>query len=208
MANKGPLPGQYNTFFLPIRKDARKAEPNVSQLTGTDVWERAYIKEAAGMYLLLPLAPSRNGVYKNGPNKGRTFKYRNQRASVTWKIILKPNTMIQAFNSNPANGAIGTIAHPRSSISLCLPPTVTVSEMLAWLANPTIVNDIKGEDITAYAIDGYDLAKNYESIIALITPSERKHPVRAMTAKNSPPMKAPTEPATQPDLSPPGGTQP
>lgn len=203
MANNGPLPGQYNTFFLPIRKDARKQEPDIGLLEGTFIWERAYIKEAAGMYLMLPLAPSRNGTYKNGPNKGRAFKYRNQRASVTWKIILKPNTSIMAFNSNPQKGSIGTIACPRSSISLCLPPTITTSEMMAWLANPTIINDIKGEDITAYSISNYDLAKNYENIIALITPSDRRHPIRAMTATGSPPMKAPKEPATVPDTTPP-----
>lgn len=208
MATKGPLPGPYAEFYLPIKKDSTKRQPNINELTGGDAYEIAYIKEAVGLFLMLPACPNRVGEYKNGANLGRNFNYRKQRASQTYTIVLKPNTQIQAYNSDPKKGPIGIQTFQKNSISLCVPPSVTVSEMMAWLANPNIVDLMTGDDFIKMPMQGYTLAGNYSNIIALITPSDRRHPVRCLTATGQPPVTAPQEPATVPEVSPPGGIRP
>lgn len=208
MASKGPLPGPYAEFYLPIKKDATKKQPDIGTLAGGNAYEVVYIKEAVGLFLMLPACPNRVGEYKNGPNLGRQFNYRKQRASQTYTIILKPNTPIKAYNSDVTKGAIGIQTYLKNSISICTPPSVTVSEMIAWLANPNIVDLMTGDDFVKMPMGGYSVASNYANIIAVITPSDRRHPIRALTAEGQPPVTAPQEPATQPEVSPPGGTQP
>jgi hypothetical protein len=208
MASKGPLPGPYAEFFLPIKKDATKKQPDVSALTNGNAYHVVYIKEAVGLFLMLPACPNRVGKYKNGDNVGREFNYRKQRASQTYTIILKPNTPIQAYNTDPSKGSIGIQSYQKNSVSICVPPGVTVSEMIAWLANPTIVDNMVGDDFIKMPVGGYNTANNYSNIIALITPSDRRHSIRCLTATGQPPVTAPVEPATNPILSPPGGVTP
>ena len=184
MADPGPIPGIYQEFFLPIIKDPTVSDPNRGTEDGVEKYERAYIKEAVGFFLSLPVAPNRTGKFGGeGTNVGRTFNYRKQKASKGYTLLLFPDTEINAFGPTKADPTFSAKTLQKNSMSFSVPRTVGVSEMMAWLTNPeTLLADlwsamasVEGNEDTAPS--SYS---NYESIIALITPSDRRHNIRTL----------------------------
>lgn len=184
MADPGPLPGLYQEFFLPIIKDATAAVPDGGAAPGVEKYERAYMKEAVGFFLNLPVAPNRTGTFGgDGLNKGRKFNYRKQRASRSYTLILFPNTPVNAYGPTKANPTSNSKVLLKNSMSFSVPRTVGVSEMMAWLTNyEVLLNELWS---AMASVEGnQDSApgnfNNYLNILSLVTPWDRKHNVRTL----------------------------
>lgn len=186
MADPGPLQGIYQEFFLPIIKDPTKSNPDRGTEEGAEKYERAYMKEPVGFFLSLPVAKNRTGEFGGqGLNKDRKFNYRKQRASKKFTLILRPSTEITIFNPLANNGAGQEITTKKNSISFSVPRTIAVSEIMAWLCNPTVVLPPLRSAIGGTGVTGEVLAKNYESIIGIITPDDRRHNIRTLLTTGS-----------------------
>lgn len=131
-AGKGPLPGQYMEFELPIKEDVKDDD-------GSDK-ETLYCKEPIGIFLGLTPAKARVGTFSDkaktgaeagakATNAGKTFALRARKGSQSYKIILKPGTKINTQKVGTTN----KISYTPTTIGISVSNKITVAEMREFL---------------------------------------------------------------------------
>lgn len=128
---KGPLPGIYMAFDLPIKEDKKDADASDK--------ETLYCKECVGKFLGLTVAKARVITVKKGA-KGETDKKRAGRAAKgqkSFKIILKSGTKIDAQGVRDKQ----KITKEVETITVSFSNTVSVAELREYLMTKSSAKD-------------------------------------------------------------------
>lgn len=128
---KGPLPGIYMSFDLPIKEDVKDADASDK--------ETLYCKECVGKFLGLTVAKARVITVKKGA-KGEVDKKRAGRAAKgqkSFKLILKAGTKIDAQGVKDKS----KISKEVDSITVSFSNTVSVAELREYLMTKSSAKD-------------------------------------------------------------------
>ena len=187
-----PLRGIYLEYYIGIGKYVTASLPQAEfdKLEGAEKFERVLLKEPIGEFLNLTLAPPRFGVFNpasSATNKGRNFAYRKQKGSRTFKVGLRPGTVIpQRYGERSPGGQLSIVTdntRTPAEFQMSLPRTCSVSEVIQWLLNGTTV-DLEGnatDTVTSSSGSGGGSGSNpFQQLTYLITPAGRKHPLRGL----------------------------
>jgi len=128
-SSKGPLPGVYMEFDLPIKED--KKDDDQSTI------ETLYCKECIGKFLGLKAAKGKVGTFSKGKNSGKTFAIRSAKGQRTFTLLLKKGTKIEAQGFNDKS----KFSKEVKTITVSFPNTVTVSELREYLITKSPVKD-------------------------------------------------------------------
>lgn len=130
-SKKGPLPGVYMEFVLPIKED-KKDEDKSTQ-------ETLYCKEPIGIFLGLKVAEARVGTF-NGKNKstqGKRFALRARKGQKAFTLLLKPGTKIDVQKL----GAKSKTSREVERVTISFSNAVTVSELREYLMTKSSAKD-------------------------------------------------------------------
>lgn len=128
-SKKGPLPGSYMEFELPVKED-KKDDDKTDQ-------ETVYCKEPVALFLGLKPAKARVGTFSQGKNSGKKFAMRGSKGQKTFKILLKTGTKLKVVlpgKTSPTDREV-------KSITISVPNTVSVSELREYLMEKTTAKE-------------------------------------------------------------------
>ena len=117
--NKGPLPGVYMEFVLPIKEDVKDEDKSTQ--------ETLYCKEPVGIFLGLKVADARVGTFngKNNSTKGKKFALRARKGQKSFTLLLKPGTKIDVQKFGDKNKKSREV----DRVTVSFAKTITVSEL-------------------------------------------------------------------------------
>lgn len=130
-SKKGPLPGVYMEFVLPIKEDKKDDDKSTQ--------ETLYCKEPVGIFLGLQVADARVGTFegKNTSTKGKKFALRAKKGQKTFTLLLKSGTKIDVQKF----GAKSKTSREIDRLSVSFPNTITVSELREYLMTKSGAKD-------------------------------------------------------------------
>lgn len=130
-STKGPLPGIYMGFELPIKEDKKDADASDK--------ETLFCKECVGKFLGLTVAKARVITVKKGA-KGEADKKRAGRPAKgqnSFTLILKPGTKIDAQGAKDKK----KITKEVNTITVSFPNTISVAELREYLMTKSAAKD-------------------------------------------------------------------
>ncbi len=128
---KGPLPGVYMEFVLPIKEDVKDEDKSTQ--------ETLYCKEPIGIFLGLKVADARIGTFqgKNKSTQGKKFALRARKGQKPFTILLKPGTKIDVQKF----GAKTKTSREVDRVTISFAKTITVSELREYLMSKSSAKD-------------------------------------------------------------------